>query len=80
MGSSKSKFQLSNADVYRNAGRAVTQKCMVSDNLNKIGQRGHFFSSSQIHFSFVIAFICLSAPLPPKNDWCPNTQIFVAAL
>ena len=37
MGSSKSKFQLSNADVYRNAGRVVTQKCMVSDNLNKIG-------------------------------------------
>lgn len=83
MGSSKSKFQLSNADVYRNAGRVVTQKCMVSDNLNTMGELatlGHFFASSQLHFSFTIAFILLSAPLPPKNDWNPIPQIFVFAL
>ena len=43
MGSSKSKFQLSNADVYRNADRVVTQKCMVSDNLNKIGHTWSLF-------------------------------------
>lgn len=82
MGSSKSKFQLSNADVYRNAGRVVTQKCMVSDNLNTIGHTWslfRFFTASLL-FNFTIAFILLSAPLPPKNDWNPTPQIFVFAL
>lgn len=48
MGSSKSKFQLSNADVYRNAGQVVTQKCMVSDNLNKIGHTWSLFLFSRL--------------------------------
>lgn len=72
MGSSKSKFQLSNADVYRNAGRVVTQKCMVSDNLNAIGHTWslfHFFMDSLLFDNFI------RTPPPGKM-----TGIFVAAL
>ena len=65
MGSSKSKFQLSNADVYRNAGRAVTQKCMVSDNLNKIGHAWSlflFFTDSLHVFNSLHLFIRTPPP------------------
>ena len=68
MGSSKSKFQLSNVDVYRNAGRVVTQKCMVSDNLNTIGHTWslfHFFTDSLLSYNSLHYF--LSAPPPPEK-------------
>lgn len=91
MGSSKSKFQLSNADVYRNAGRVVTQKCMVSDNLNAIGHTWslfHFFTDSLLFYNSLHFFIRTPPPekwlesnpsiicrQPLKNEWNPNAHV-----
>ena len=95
MGSSKSKFQLSNADVYRNAGRVVTQKCMVSDNLNTIGHTWslfRFFTASLLFYNSLHSFIRTPPPekwlesdpsniclRPLKNEWNPKGSFVVSS-